>query len=203
MWITNADFVRAFRKVKAVRDHLNLYHVDGGAHALSVDSLRASVADMYDLEVELVEVAATTSHVDGLIERYAPKRAVILIKASLSDDAKRFTAVKELCHLMIDEEDDWSVAGVETLRLMKVEFDKVARDGEGVENPCKAQTSEYLAWTAAIALMYPCEFHMGDKARVDAEETTIAKLGLYHSMPGYHIESAFNHPHIFGLYADI
>jgi hypothetical protein len=200
MLIPNDEIIRAFRKVKAVRDHMKLYHVDGQSHRLSVDTLKATVEDMYGLSITMNEVVAPGAHAEGAVERYKDNRALILVRADLSDDEKRFVAVKELCHLMVDEEDDWSAAGVETLRLMKIEFDLLAKDGDGVPNPCRAQISEYLAWIAALALMYPCEFHAGDRARLDAEETTITKLGLYHGMPSYQLESALTHPKIFSLY---
>jgi hypothetical protein len=202
MLIQNDDFLRTFKKVKAVQEHMGLYHVGEGSHTLSVDTLCSSVADMYELKIEMYEVAASVLRVDGMMERYADGRAVILVRADLGDDQKRFVAVKELCHLMVDEEDDWSTTGVETIRLMKVEFD-LADNGEGgVMDPCRQQVSEYLAWTAALALMYPCEFHEADMAKVASGENTLTKIGLFHGIPALQIENAFNHPHVFELYAE-
>lgn len=200
MLISSADIERAFHKVKAVRDYMKLYHVDGESHRLSVDTLRSSVADMYGLDIELYEVITSSRRVLGNVERYTDGKAIILVKSQLDDATKRFVAVKELCHLMIDEQDDWSSSGATTLREMKVEFDSIKKNGEGVGNPSRSQVSEVLAWFAAIALMYPCEFHAADKARVDNEETTVARLALYHDMPGAALEAAFTNRDIFEIY---
>lgn len=202
MLIPNDRIKSVFKKVKAVRDHMQLYNVSVDGMQLSVDTLRASIADMYGLTIEMYEVLATGRHVAGNVERYADGRAVILVKSELSDATKRFVAVKELCHLMIDEDDDWSTAGVNTLREMKAEIDLAAKDGEGVPNPTRTQQSEYLAWMAAVALMYPCEYHAGDRQRLADEETTVAKLGLQHDMPPYIVETALDHEQVFAMYEE-
>ena len=200
MLINHGDIIAAFKKVRAVREHMQLYHINGSGHQLSVDTLTASIADMYALKIELYEVFATGAYVAGNVERYADGRAVILINSEQSEAMRRFVAVKELCHLMLDEEDDWSTVGTDTLKEMKIEFDLIQKDGEGVCDPSRVQQSEYLAAFAAIALMYPCEFHQADNAKLDGGETTVAKLGLYHDMPPYAIEVALSHWHIFALY---
>ncbi len=200
MLIPEVRILPVFKKVKAVREHMNLYHVDGGSHRLSVDTLAKSIADMYALKIELYEVYAPGSRVAGNVERYQNGRAIILVKAELSDAMKRFVAVKELCHLMIDEDDDWSSLGVDTIKEMKVEFDLADKGGEGVSNPSRTQQSEHLAWMAAVSLMYPCEFHVTDKAAVDAKTVTIAKLGLHHDLPPHVVESALAQGHVFSMY---
>jgi hypothetical protein len=199
MLIPHDEILRTFRKVKAVREHMRLYHVGNACHQFSVESFQDTVADMYGLRIEKWEVLTTATRVAGNVERYEDGRAVILVRADLSDAMKRFVAVKELCHLMIDEDDDWSSAGVETVQGMKVELDLNAA-GEGVTNPTRTQKSEMLAWLAAIELMYPCEFHGADKEKLDEGETTVAQLGLYHDMPPHILEAAFRHPDVFALY---
>jgi hypothetical protein len=202
MLIPHDDIIRVFKKVKAVRDHMALYHVNGTSHRLSVDTLTKSIADMYGLNIAMFEVLAAGRHVAGNVERYADNRAIILIKSEQSEQLRRFVAVKELCHLMIDEEDDWSSTGTTTLREMKVEFDRWKVDGQGVPDPSRVQKSEMLAWLAAIALLYPPEFHAADKEKVDKEETSVAKIGLYHDMPPYEVENAFDLAGAFALYAE-
>lgn len=200
MLIPEADIISVFKKVKAVRDYMKLYHIDGASHRLSVDTLKKSIEDMYGLKVKMFEVQATGTHIGGNVERYQDNRAVILIKAQQSEAMRRFVAVKELCHLLIDEEDDWSTAGVVTIREMKLEFDSWEANGEGVRNPSKVQQSEMLAWLAAATLMYPPEFHAADRGKIDAEETTVAKIGLYHDMPPHQVEDVFQCHEVFALY---
>ena len=200
MLVSDCELAKTFKKVKAVRDYVKLYRVEGLLHSLSVDTLRDVVAEMYGLKIEMYEVFASGYLVAGNVERYKDGRAVILVKSQQSQDVQRFVAAKELCHLMLDEEDDWSSSALDTLREMKTEFDMTAINGQGVQNPSRTQLSELMAMIAAIALLYPCDFHDSDRARVEADELSIARLALNHEMPAYAIEYAFLHPHVFGKY---
>lgn len=200
MRIPNAELFRVFKKVHAVREHMKLYHVDAAGHRLSVDSLTESIADMYGLMISRWEVFASGSHIAGNVERYADGRAVILINSDLNETMRRLVTVKELCHLMIDEADDWSAVGTDTIDEMKVEVDSYADAGGGVQNPSRVQLSELLALVAALALMYPCEFHEADMQRIADDQTTVAKIGLYHDTPPHMIEWVFRHAHLFRYY---
>jgi Zn-dependent peptidase ImmA (M78 family) len=201
MILQECEIARAFKKVQAVKDYVNLYNV-GGCHSLSVDTLTAAISDMYDLKIDMWEVAAPGILCAGNVERYGDGRCVIMVKVQQSEDMKRFVAVKELCHLMIDEEDDWSTLATDTLRGLKTEADLSKAGGDGVENPSRAQSSEFLALIAATALLYPCEFHAGDRAKLDADETTLAKIALHHEIPPYAVENAHLHAHIFDKFDD-
>lgn len=161
------------------------------------------IADMYSIDIRLFEVTASGRTVAGNVERYKDNRAVIMVRSQQTEDMLRFVSVKELCHIMLDEEDDWSSDAIATIREMKVEFDLAKTNGDGVLNPSRTQMSEYLALVAAVALMYPCEFHAADKAKVESGEKSIAKIALEHGMPGWAIELAFNHEHIFNRYNGI
>jgi hypothetical protein len=60
--------------------------------------IRSSVAEML------------LGYLRGLVERYEDK-ARILIRAGHGEEWMRFTAAKELCHIAIDEKEDWSPLG--------------------------------------------------------------------------------------------
>lgn len=202
MQLPNNEVERTFRKVAAVREHLKRRALEGLQLQLDWRTLADVIADMYKLDIHIYEVTAPGGTVAGNVERYSDGRAVIMVRSRQTEDTLRFVTVKELCHLMIDEEDDWSADPMLTIKEMKVEFDLARVNGDGVANPSRTQMSEYLAEIAAIALMYPCEFHKSDRAKVAADEKTIAKIALEHGMPGWAVESAFNHPNVFGQFPE-
>lgn len=65
MLIPNDEICCVLRKVKAVREHMQLYHVDGTSHRFSVESFQISVADMYGLKIEKYEVFTTATRIAG------------------------------------------------------------------------------------------------------------------------------------------
>jgi hypothetical protein len=65
-----------------------------------------------------------------VVERYAD-RARILLRAGQGDDWMRFTATKELYHLAIDEKEDWSPRGHETIQSLLIE-ERLDLDGDEV-----------------------------------------------------------------------
>lgn len=203
MQLPVCEVERVFRKVLAVREHLAKRALEGAQNELSYETLADTIADMYRLDISIYVVEAAGNLVAGNVERYADGRAIILAKAQQSEPMLRLVIVKELCHLMIDEEDDWSVDGLATIREMKVEFDLARANGDGVVNPSRTQMSEYLAMISAVALMYPCEYHKGDSEKVAADEKSVARVALEHNMPGWAVELAFNHGDLFEIYEKI
>lgn len=160
---------------------------------LSVMNLHWAVQDIYGLKVEMFEVSFKAEFVGGNSERYDGVRARILVNSNLRHELKRFVAVKELCHLMNDEEDEWSTMGVETIRGLMKERELSRNNGDGHPEPSPALQSEMLAMVGAIELIYPYEFRDADMAKLAAEETTIARIALEHEAPAHIIEQALEH----------
>ena len=203
MLLPSEEVERVFRKVAQVRAHLPSMQAGHPDTELDFNLLADAIADMYQLKIEINEVASKGRYVAGMVERYADGRAVILARSQQSDDMFRLVVVKELCHLMIDEQDDWSGDGLLTIREMKIEFDVAKKDGNGVADPSRTQMSEYLALIAAIALMYPCEMHAADAEKLAQDTATVAKVALDHNMPAWAVEKAHDHSDIFSLYQPI
>lgn len=203
MYLPPNELERTFAKVAAVRQQLRARALEGLQPQLDWRTLADVIADMYGIDILMFEVTASGRTVAGNVERYRDNRAVIMVRSQQTEDMLRFVSVKELCHIMLDEQDDWSSDAIATIREMKVEFDLAKTNGDGVLNPSRTQMSEYLALVAAVALMYPCEYHAADKAKVESGEKSIAKIALEHGMPGWAIELAFNHEHIFNRYKGI
>jgi Zn-dependent peptidase ImmA (M78 family) len=185
--------VAVMKKVRVVRQHLKTCHAPQ-LPTLSIMDLHWAIQDIYKLEIDMFEVSFDGEHVRGNVERYNNNRARIFIRQNQSDDEKRLAAVKELSHIMIDEQDDWSTNGVDTIAGLLTETKLIAENGVGHQNPTNPLQSETLAYAAAVELMYPYDFRDADIKKLETAETTIAKIALEHDVPAYAIEFALrNH----------
>jgi hypothetical protein len=95
---------------------------------LSVEDLQRCISDMYGIQIEMKEVLFEGEYLRGLVERYA-NSARIFIRAGQGEEWMRFTATKELCHLAIDEKEDWSPSGHETIQSLLIE-ERLDQDGD-------------------------------------------------------------------------
>lgn len=203
MQLPECELERVFDKVAAVREHLKHRALEGLQPELDWETLADIIADMYKLKINIFEVKASGHFVAGNVERYETGQAVIMVKSQQTEAMLRFVVVKELCHLMIDDEDDWSKDPLQTIKEMKTEFDLARNNGGGVDDPSRTQMSETLALVAAVALVYPCEYHQADFEKLRAGEKTIARIALEHGVPGYAVEMAFEHEDVFALYKGV
>ena len=179
-------------KVRVIREHLKTCpHPQ--EPTVNPDDIRWAIQDLYALEIDIVEVTFTAEHLAGNIERFDNKRARILVRSGQTAPMKRFVATKELSHLAIDEQDDWSTLGVETIKNLLSEYQLLEKNGEGHQNPARSLASEILAEIAAIELLYSFEYREADIKKIEADETTINKIALEHDVPPFAIETALVH----------
>jgi hypothetical protein len=196
MIVETARIEATFRKVKQIKEYMQQYCIAPDRTKLSIEDLQWSVSEMYDIKIEKREVLFEGDHVRGLVERYAD-RARILVRAGQGEEWMRFTAAKELCHLAIDEKEDWSPRGHETIQSLLIEerLDLVG-DPEAQKARKMADSraqSEKLAEIAASELMYPHHFRESDIQAIADGKTTISALAMHFHAPSYIIGSA-HHP---------
>lgn len=194
MLIDSEDIKRILNKVRIAREHLSATWPPKDACVLSVMDFHWAVQDIYGLQIEMLKVSFQAQHLRGTTERRGkdlPSR--VLVRAEQTPEFQRFVAVKELCHLMIDEKDDWSSAGVETIRGLLKEWELLGENGTGHMDPSNPLESEMLAEIAAIEMLYPREFRANDIAKIAEKQTTIQKIALDHDVPPYAIEQAHRH----------
>ncbi|WP_441280534.1 hypothetical protein [Tardiphaga sp. 862_B3_N1_1] len=178
--------LEVFRKVKQLKEHQELYCLDPKRIPVSISDLTRVVADMYDLKIDVSEVVFTGERLRSLVERYADNHAIIYVKHDLTPEVQRFSVTKELMHLVIDEPEDWSPAGVATLQSFFTEMS--IANGDHVAE-ARAQ-SEALAEIAAIEVLYPHEFRAAEAVEISTKKTTWAKLCLHYEMPRYALTRA-------------
>lgn len=181
-----------YRKIKQIKEHMATYCLASDRAKLSIEDFKWTISDMYGLEIIIKEVAFEGEHLRGMVERYA-HRARILLRADQPEDWLRFIAAKELCQLAIDEKEDWSPKGHETIIGMLFE----ASLDSGIEEERKIADrkvqSEKLAEIAAIEMMYPFEYRDNDLMLLREAKTTLRTLALHFHTPEYVVGTAL-HP---------
>ncbi len=203
MIIQPGKLVAALKKVRVVREHLQHHCAAPQEPVLRIMDLKWAIEEVYSLSIKLEKVSFDAEHIGGTLERYSDNSAQIYVRSSQSAEMVRFVAVKELCHLMIDEHDDWSIVAADTIRNLLREWELIAEDGVGLKSPTCALQSELLAEVAAMELIYPQEFRERDQAKLASGETTIAKIAIEHQSPAFGIEQALNHqPYLLAAWSE-
>lgn len=176
-----------FKKVKYIKEHAQIYCLSPDRVPVSVEDLFRVVSDMYDMKISKQDVVYEGEWVNSLVERYNNQHAIVYVKHNLEDHYKRFCATKELMHLAIDEPEDWSVDGTETLAALFVEmsFD----NGNVAENVAQ---SEVFAEIAAIEILYPYEFRALDRKSLADQTTSLIKLSLEYEIPTFIVARALS-----------
>lgn len=186
MIISGEKALEAFKKVHHVREEYATYVRGAELNRISVEDLYAVVANMYDIPIVKKGVTFEGNFLRGLMERYE-RNIIIRVRANQPEDWLRFTAVKELCHVIIDEREDWSVDGVRTIEDLLMEyFANIGDVAKGVSQ------SEMLAEIAALELLYPYECREADLLKLTKNETSNVKIANYHRVPTTMISRALD-----------
>lgn len=188
MIISGDKAVAVYKKVAQIRAHYRAYNLVGDSNRLSIEDFHRTVADLYQVTITKAQVAFSGSYVRGMMERY-DNLVKIRVRLDQDQDWKRFTAVKELCHVIIDEVEDWSTDGVETIKDLLMEYTLES----GVEAR-RVMQSEALAELAAIELMYPydCRSHDISLLASASASVTEAKIAHYYGLPAVIVGRALN-----------
>lgn len=158
---------------------------------MSIDELQDHICDSFGVEIDLAVVDVENDHVLGFIERYeGGRRARVYLVKNMGPRQKRLVAVKELCHIAIDVEEDYSTNAIDTLeRMVTVGLDKDAPENLAVR-------SEHLAEMVAWELLYPFENRQKDKEAMVAGQTTKAALAQQYKIPEHVIEMVLRTPYL-------
>lgn len=121
------------------------------------------IGEEYGVKITAVLSAELGTHLRGMLLR-KPSEATILVADSNNECWRRFVYVKEICHIFIDDEDEFT-EDAEGLAI-----DLVHEGGEN-HQPSLAYRSELIATYAAIDIMIPphLEQWMAHKANVEGQ----------------------------------
>ena len=169
--------VSVFRKIRQIREEIKSYSLAQGRHVVPEQEYLRVISQMYKISIKSKEVPFEGTFLRGMVLRY-PDRALILVKKNMEKDWQRFTVIKEVSHLVIDELEDWSTDAVSTIRNLLMEYrihqDRVAKS---------VVQSEVFAELAAIELLYPYEDRIGDRDKINSGELTSAQISGRYDIP--------------------
>ena len=182
MLVDEEQVERLLRKVAHIREEVRQYTIPGDNSTPSVEDLQSVIGRMYDLSIEKYEVPFTAVHLQSMVLRYENGRAVILVRSGQPPSHQKCAAVKELCHLALDEREDWSPKAtaaindlIETFRL------EIYHNGNN-EPKNTVMLQEHLAFFATAELLYPEQCRDEDWALVEARKTSLQRLALARSL---------------------
>ncbi len=181
--------VLVFEVARKINEALWLGCVD--SRHMSIDELQDHISETFDVKIDLALVDVENDHVLGFIERYdGGRRARVYLVKNISPRQKRLVAVKELCHVAIDLDEDFSTDAIDTLERMVT----VGLDPDAPEN--LAVRSEHLAEMVAWELLYPYEHREEDKNAIAAGTETVASLAQRYQIPEDVIEMVLRAPYM-------
>jgi len=179
-----------FRKAAQVEAEIRAYVIAGDKIPVSVEDIQSTVGMMYTLTIEKHIVPVNTTYLQSMMLRYANGRIRILVKAALPHDEKRFAVCKEISHVIMDEQEDWSLEVLNTItNLIEVSRLDIQTEGKSTA-PNGAIITEKLAAYLAIELLYPHDLREADFVALEKGETSFAKLALRYEIPLKEIETA-------------
>ena len=195
MKLTKDKISNAVMCAQQVLKQKEIYGDNPSKLAISVDAVTDYIAEHCDITIEIREVVFEATHLKGRKETYKVEgkvSVIIEIRSNLSDFWKRFVALKELMHIIVDkDEDDLTPYGDVILEKLVLEGHIGVISGDGDAPPAQ---SELVAEIAAIEVIYPIGLRRADSDAIDDElsDVTPSKLGLKYEAPGPVISTALN-----------
>lgn len=181
MYIPNGSLDTLFRKVHQVQEELRAYIIGGDNPVADVKNVALCIQNMYGHTISKFIVPHSTKHVDSFLLRYQ-RHADILISSSLSPIDQRFAEAKELCHILLDEHEDWSPKGVNTIATLIQDGELEISTG-GEHTPGKFCKWENLALIAATELLYPFHALEADRQDLANKNTNFEKISDKRQIP--------------------
>jgi Zn-dependent peptidase ImmA (M78 family) len=156
-------------------DHYYWMHTNGDDHItqlISIENIQRIIEILCETSIEKIELNFEGQFHRAFVERFDKgKRNVIYVMGSEPEEWKRFSTVKELCHILIDCELDFQSNPSET--IMGITGDTMPFN----EHSPVEIDSEALAEIIAMELIYPLDHRRADRESLDggSSVSTISK----------------------------
>ncbi|WP_377191026.1 hypothetical protein [Ruegeria meonggei] len=152
--------INAFYAAKRV-DHYYWMHTDGDFGQVSIENIQRIIEILTSTKIEKFELDHDSRFHRAFVERFDEGRtSKIYVMASENPSWKRFSSVKEMCHVLIDEPGDFQPDPCKTIHELK--------DGAIIfdENAAPETESEGLAEIIAMELIYPLDYRREDREKL-------------------------------------
>lgn len=190
MYLTKDKISNALRCASVVLARTEIYAGSESKLAISIDAVTDFIADHCKKEIVIREVNFEAVHLKGRKESYDTNVVYIDIRQNLPDYTKRFVALKELMHIIVDgAAEDLTPYGDVILEKLVLEGHIGVFSGNGDDPPAQ---SELVAEIAAIEVIYPADRRAADSAALERGEATMAALQVRYEAPAAIIGTALN-----------
>jgi len=191
MYDSKDKIVQAMFWAHMVLQHDRICCVDGVAHVpVSLDDLIKTIIEISGWDVTILEVDFVAESTHGRLERYDGKRAEIHIRSNLSVAEQRFVTAKELMHLVVDTNEDYSPYGDQIIDEL------VGRGLLGRYNMpndvSRPSVSDVITEMAATEVLFPLQLRPNCLERVQRGETTYVALATEYDVPHDCVSRALN-----------
>ena len=183
---------RACVTAQAVLGKLTLGVPGDGSHVVSVEELQDVVGKMSGVSITKEQALFKGEILRGKIERWdSGKSAKIYIRYDQTEDWKRFVTAKELLHILVDDERDFSPYGDQTLEELVLAGHFGWINIAGALSNGYVQ-SEIVAEIAALEVLYPIQFRRNDIRTLAEGLTNNIELSARYWIPRNYISTAVN-----------
>jgi len=177
--------VKCFALVRQI-NHFYWIHTESDENNghVSIENIETVIERIIRLPISKFTVNKETRHTLGSFHRFED-RIEIYVRKELDPLVERFVVVKELCHAIMDESEEYSTDAVQTIRELK----KLKMPYINLEGAPLATRSEKLAEVMAVELIYPVEYRAADlSARTNGEP--LASIAARRGVPPFIVEYA-------------
>lgn len=158
--------VEAFYQAKRI-NHYYWMHTPHESVVMRIENVQKIIQYLSQVTIEKFEVDTPSDFHRAFVERYGPegKDCKIYVISSESLSWKRFSTVKELCHILLDAIGDFQADPRKTIHCIK-DTTSILDDQLSPE-----AVSERLAEIIALELIYPLEHRREDREALASGST--------------------------------
>ena len=182
MLVSDGCLERLFTRVQTIKTAMGC-SPSGLPTPVSVEDVQKAVESICDVTVEKSVVLSSGLFLHSMLFRFNSRRCVILLREDLSESIRRFATLKELSHIFLDDEEDWSTDATKTIAGL-IELGLLEREQNGEHEPRnQVIVAEHLAEIAATELVYPPERRQKDRILLDSAEISYRRLSATYGAP--------------------
>ncbi|MDE2013606.1 MAG: ImmA/IrrE family metallo-endopeptidase [Alphaproteobacteria bacterium] len=173
-------------------NHYYWVHTDGDdpTGKISIENVERIVTRLSGLQIKKFSVPFEGKAVQGNVERNADRTVRIHIREDQTEGEMRFTAIKELFHLIADDNGDFSTNVVKAIGDL-VKYQQRALDGQASDE----LRAERAAEVFALEIIYPFEHRDSDQADHKAG-TPLDEIAKKRGVPLYWVRRALTQSHL-------
>lgn len=185
-----SHLVKLLKGVGHIRETVQQYTLPGNPVAMSVDDLKYAFEQMDGREIKIGSVGSSKEELARGICLPYENKVVILLDGPMTAYMKRFVAVKEMCALIL-KDDQYLTPDAALLVSVLVSEHKKPTDGEAPD----FVTADAWAEVAATELLFPYDQRPAARVALKNKATTLFQLSEAYQIPERIIEDALADEH--------